>query len=124
VRDHKKLEVWRRARDLTVLTYNATESFPRRVWYDLCSQIRRSALSIASNIAEGAGRTSRAEFLNGLSIAAGSAAELQSQLSTAASLGYGDRDALQGLIADADELKAMISGLRKAVRTRRWWEEP
>ncbi len=76
----KELKIWNKAIDLTVDVYKATASFPSEERYGLTSQARRSAVSIPSNIAEGAGRNSNKEFSNFLGIANGSSYELQTQL--------------------------------------------
>lgn len=76
----KELKIWNRAIDLTVEVYRATDNFPKQEMYGLTSQIRRSAVSIPSNIAEGAGRNSDNEFKHFLGIASGSSYELQTQL--------------------------------------------
>ena len=75
-RPHKKLEVWQEAMALVARIYSLTEGFPKSEVYGLSSQMRRSAISIPSNIAEGAARKSNAEFLQFLSIAQGSLSEL------------------------------------------------
>ncbi|MFC1859599.1 four helix bundle protein [Thermodesulfobacteriota bacterium] len=76
---HEKLEVWQRSMDLAVEIYRVTETFPKEEVYSLTSQIRRCAVSIPSNVAEGAARNSRKEFARFLYIALGSAAELATQ---------------------------------------------
>ena len=76
----KELKIWNKAIDLTVAVYKATSSFPSDERFGLISQSRRSAVSIPSNIAEGAGRNSKKEFSNFLGIANGSSYELQTQL--------------------------------------------
>jgi four helix bundle protein len=78
VKSHADLDVWKRAVDLAADVYKVTASFPAEEKFGLVSQMRRSAVSIASNIAEGAARTSRREFMQFLSIASGSASELVS----------------------------------------------
>lgn len=87
VRDYRDLEVWREAMELAVLAYGATLRFPRSLSFGLADQIRRSAVSVPSNIAEGNARRFRAEFLQGLGIARGSLAELETQLLIAAKPG-------------------------------------
>lgn len=77
---HKDLIVWQKSIDLTVLIYELTEKFPREELYGLVAQMRRSAVSIASNIAEGRSRKTRKDFIQFLRISYGSAAELETQL--------------------------------------------
>lgn len=88
-RTHKDLLVWQRALCLAESIYVATRSFPVEERYGLSLQMRRAAVSIISNIAEGAGRRTRAEYLNFLHIARGSWAELDSQLILAVRLSFG-----------------------------------
>jgi four helix bundle protein len=86
----RDLQVWQRAIQLTVVIYRLTQGFPREEVYGLSSQIRRSAVSIPSNIAEGQGRLSVGEFRCFFGMARGSNHELQTQLEIARSLGFGD----------------------------------
>ena len=85
----RDLTVWQRAMQLTVAVYKLTQEFPREELYGLTSQIRRSVVSIPSNIAEGQGRASPAEFRQFLAIARGSNCEVQTQLEIARALDYG-----------------------------------
>ena len=77
MRDFRELLVWHKAHALTLSVYRATKSFPREELYSLTNQIRRSAVSIGANIAEGAGKNSRLEFGRFLQISLGSASELE-----------------------------------------------
>jgi four helix bundle protein len=79
-RKHHNLKVWQEAMQLVKAVYAATTSFPKEESYDLTSQIRRAAISISSNMAEGAARTGTKEFLRFLSIARGSLSELETQI--------------------------------------------
>jgi four helix bundle protein len=85
---YKDLIVWQKAMDLTEMVYQATKAFPREELYGLTNQVRRAAVSIPSNIAEGQARQSTAEFRNFLSLARGSLAEVETQLMIAQRLGY------------------------------------
>jgi four helix bundle protein len=85
---YKDLIVWREAKSLATTIYHATESFPKREWYGLTSQIRRSAVSVPSNIAEGQGRLTRGEFIQFLGHARGSLLELRTQLGIAVDLNH------------------------------------
>ncbi len=78
--NYKQLKVWEKAMELVVAIYEATADFPKTETYGLTSQIRRSAVSIASNIAEGAGRNSDKEFCHFLAVAHGSSYELETQI--------------------------------------------
>ena len=79
----KELKIWNKAIDLTVEIYKVTEKFPKEERYGLNSQIRRAAVSVPSNISEGAGRNSKGEFKQFLGIANGSSYEVQTQCSYA-----------------------------------------
>src|SRR5918912_1061382 len=88
MRPHEKLEVWNKAVDFVVALYKVTETFPKEEKFGLISQIRRAALSVPSNIAEGAARESGKEFIHFLSNAQGSASELSTELLIAHRLGF------------------------------------
>jgi four helix bundle protein len=85
---HKKLDVWNLAVELVSEVYRVTNSFPAREVYSLTDQIRRAAVSIPSNIAEGAGRHTKKEFVNYLHMAQGSLSELDTQSEIAKRIGY------------------------------------
>src|SRR5580698_8336474 len=91
VQSFRDLEVWQRSMELTVVTYRLTQKFPREEIFGISSQLRRAAVSIPSNIAEGQGRLNTREFRQYLGIARGSNCELQTQLEIARALGYGDQ---------------------------------
>jgi four helix bundle protein len=113
MKPHHKLTVWQKAIDLVVEVYRATEHFPKEEIYGLINQMRRAAVSIASNIAEGAARGSKAEFRKFLSIAQGSAAEPETQVIIAGRLGFPIE--AEKSISDLDEISRMIVGLRKTL---------
>lgn len=85
---HKKLDLWNTAMELAVTIYQATDSFPREERYSLTDQIRRAVSSVPSNVAEGAGRQTKKEFINYLHVAQGSLSELDTHLELAGRLGY------------------------------------
>ena len=99
-RSFRDLTVWQRAMQLTISIYRLTATFPKEEQYGLTNQLRRAAVSIPSNIAEGQGRSSSREFGQFLSIARGSLCELQTQLEIARLLEYGST----AKIKEADEL--------------------
>jgi four helix bundle protein len=106
---YKDLLVWQKAMALVTRVYVVTRSFPREEMYGLTSQIRRAAVSIPSNIAEGQARTTRGEFRHFLGIAKGSLAELDTQLIVAENLGYLAEPA--PLFDQLTEVGRMLSGL-------------
>lgn len=107
--------MWSRAHSFTLLTYKASQSFPKGEVYGLTSQLRRAAASIAMNIAEGCGRDSNADFGRFLSIATGSASEVEYQLLLAHDLGYLDSILYEKLGKEIVELRKMIIGYRSKV---------
>lgn len=116
-RPHKNLEVWKKGMELVSLIYRVTAEFPREEIYGLTSQMRRAAVSIPSNIAEGAARYSQKEFLQFLNIAGGSLSELDTQIELAVSLGFikaHDVDLLLGSVLDISKLLAgLVANVRR-----------
>lgn len=112
----ERLEVWQKSMQLAGEVYRATSSFPDHERFGLTSQIRRSAISISSNIAEGSGRTSDSEFARYLEIAYGSLMEVVSQAYLARQENYLDESQFQQMYQAADELGRMLSGFRKTLR--------
>ena len=108
VRTHKDLDVWKKAMDLAAQVDSLTARFPKGELYGLTSQIRRSAVFIPSNIAEGAARQSTKEFIHFLHIASGSVAELETQLLLATRMGFSSRD---NLLPQTEEIRKMLLGL-------------
>lgn len=118
VKDYRDLEVWKKAMDLVVESYELTKSFPKYEMYGLTNQLRRAAASIPANIAEGRQRQHSREFLRFLSIAAGSLAELETHLQIAGRLHYTDEHHLTSLLERTGEVGRMLTGLRKAIGKR------
>jgi four helix bundle protein len=116
--DYKQLIAWQKSIDVVELVYRATACFPRDEIYGLTNQLRRAAVSIPSNIAEGQGRSSKAEFDRFLLIANGSRQEVETQLVIAERLGYLEREQLTGLLDLLHEIGRIISGLRASLRRR------
>ena len=110
MRDFRGLKVWEKAHQLTLAVYQATRVFPSEERYGLTRQLRRSAASVPTNIAEGCGRDSERELRRFMRIAAGSASEAEYQLLLARDLGYLAPDAYQGLHSRVTEAKRMLSG--------------
>lgn len=115
IRTHKDLDVWRKSIDFVTRIYKATDCFPSREIYGLTSQIRRSAVSIPSNIAEGASRKSKVEFKQFLYIALSSGAELDTQLIISCNLKYLDEIQLKILVDELNSISRMIQGLIKSI---------
>jgi four helix bundle protein len=115
-RPHEQLDVWKEAMNLVETIYAFSAHFPSHEQYGLTGQIRRSAISVASNIAEGAARRSTAEYQRFLSIARGSLSELDTQLQIAARLEYGDIPAQMSL--RIDEIFAKLTALMNALAKR------
>lgn len=101
---------------ITKLTYQCSAAFPSDERFGLTSQIRRAAVSIPSNIAEGSGRGSVKDFSQFLSIATGSAYELETQLILAAEFGYLDETRLQSVLDELAELQRMLYGFQKSLQ--------
>lgn len=109
----KELKIWNKAIDLAVDVYKATSTFPNDERFGLTSQSRRAAVSIPSNIAEGAGRNSIKEFNHFLGIANGSSYELQTQLVVANRLAILESEILDPLLTQIDELQKMTYGFQQ-----------
>jgi four helix bundle protein len=110
-----KLLVWQRSHQLALDIYQQTRAFPSEERFGLTSQMRRAAVSVASNIAEGAKRRSNTDYARLLNIAEGSLAETESLLRLAKDLRFGRSEALHTLIAEADEISRMVYALRASV---------
>ncbi len=103
----KELKIWNKAIELSVAVYKATANFPKEEIYGLTSQIRRAAISVPSNISEGAGRNSNKEFIHFLGIANGSSYELQTQLIISNKLNLINDETLQSLLKEIEEIQKM-----------------
>ena len=114
----KDLIAWRKAMDLVNAVYDATDGFPKRETYSLTDQIRRAAVSIPSNIAEGQAHYSNREFLHFLRHARGSLAELETQLLIAQRRGYLSESHADTLLKLADELGRILSGLINSLKQK------
>src|SRR5215210_3247809 len=115
MRPHHKLEAWNQAVELVPEVYRKTNSFPKEERYGLTSQIRRAAVSVPANIAEGAARFSSKEFAHFLSNAQGSASELETELLIAHRLGYLDETNFSQLSSQLERIGRLITGLSKHV---------
>ena len=116
MRDHTKLRAFELADALALLVYRTTSTFPREEQFGLTSQIRRAAVSIASNIVEGSARYSSADYIRFLDMAYGSACELQYQLTLARRLEYLPTESSHELERAAKETCMVINGLIRSLR--------
>jgi four helix bundle protein len=112
----RDLIAWQKAMALVTEVYRVTETFPDRERFGLTNQVRRAAVSVASNIAEGKGRFSKKEFVHFLSTARGSLCEVQTQLEIGRNLGYVSQPAFEQLDETAREVGRVLNGLMKTVR--------
>ncbi len=118
MRPHEKLEVWQKAVEFVVLIYRRTKDFPSEEKFGLTSQIRRAAVSIPANIAEGAARQSDKEFLQFLAIAQGSCSEVETELLIASKLGSLKQPEYVELKAMADSIGRMLVGLSRHLKDK------
>jgi four helix bundle protein len=116
VRDYRELIAWQKAMDLVESVYRASGEFPQRETYGLSAQVRRAAVSIPSNIAEGQARYSTKDFLHFLSIARGSLKEVETQILIAHRLGYMNDQGKSSLIELSEEVSRLVSGLANSLR--------
>jgi four helix bundle protein len=117
VKTFRDLHVWQRSIELTVVVYRLTQAFPREEMFGLTSQLRRCAVSIPSNIAEGQGRLNTREFRQFLGIARGSTCELQTQLDIARRLALGNPQLLQEAESLSHEIGKMIFTILRKLKT-------
>lgn len=114
----KELKVWQKAIELVTDTYLKTQSFPKEEIYGLTSQIRRCAISIPSNIAEGCGRKTNKDFNNFLGISLGSAFEFETQLIICKNLGYIKESDFKFLESEIQHIQNMIIKLQSTIETK------
>jgi four helix bundle protein len=112
---HQRLDVWKKSIDLVKTVYQITGGFPAEEKFGLVSQMRRAAISIPSNISEGAGRNKPKEFSQFLGIAQGSAAELETQLIISRELDFLSTELAEKSIQDLNTISKMIIGLKKSL---------
>jgi len=110
---HKDLKVWQESKDLVTQIYSLTSKFPKEEIYSITAQIKRAAISVPSNIAEGAARDSNKEYLHFLYIALGSTAELDTQLIIAKDLTFITEKEFVDISKKIDQIGKMLSGLIK-----------
>lgn len=115
VRTHRDLNVWKKSIDLVTSIYKHTANYPKEEVYGLTNQIRRCAVSIPSNIAEGSARTTGKDFSRFLSISLGSLAELETQLIISRNLNYLSEKVVEELMFELISIRRMTLGLRKSI---------
>ena len=118
-RPHKKLDVWKNAMNLAVRIYEVTRAFPKEEIYGITSQLRRAAVSVPSNIAEGAARTSGKEFLQFINIAQGSLSEIDTQIELSNRLSYVADQTYKNLQEKIVIVSKQLYGRRRSVQTRK-----
>ncbi len=114
-RSYKDLVAWQKAMDLVTATYRSTVGFPKEEQFGLTSQLRRAAVSIPSNIAEGQGRLSEKEFRYSLGQARGSLMEVETQLQIAQNLGYLQAEQTRELLKECVEVGRILNGLLASI---------
>ncbi|MFA7273976.1 MAG: four helix bundle protein [Crocinitomicaceae bacterium] len=110
--NYKNLRIWSEAMDVATEVYKITREFPKEEIYGLTSQLRRAAVSVPSNIAEGSGRTTDKDFKNFLSFSLGSAFETTTQLELACRLEYCEREEINELLSKTESLQKQITAFR------------
>jgi len=118
MRPHERLDVWKKSIDFVVALYKATERFPKDEKFGLTSQLRRAAVSISANIAEGAARRTDKEFAYFLSNSQGSTSEVETELLIAYRLQYLPNETFRLLTSSLDEIGRMLTGLTQHVLQR------
>ena len=118
MQDFRNLKVWEKAHALTLEVYRVTRDFPREERFALVDQLRRSASSIPTNIAEGCGRETDRDFAQFINVAAGSASECEYQLLLAKDLGYIEGDVHRQLDERVNEVKRMLNALGRKLRAK------
>jgi four helix bundle protein len=115
VRSYRDLVAWQKSMELVVEVYSCTQSFPKSEIYGLVSQLRRAAVSVPSNIAEGHARQSTGEFKQFLGHALGSLMEMETQITIGERLGYIDSDQVKNLIGRTEEVGKIVNGLLRSL---------
>ena len=118
-RPHKKLEVWKNAMNLAVRIYALTGRFPKDEIYGITSQLRRAAVSVPSNIAEGAARTGRKEFLQFINIAQGSLSEIDTQIELSNRLKFLDDQQYKEIQERIVVVSKQLYGLRRSIQDKK-----
>ena len=118
MRNYRDLQVWSKSYALTLELYRSSRVFPKEELYGLTSQLRRAALSIGANLAEGCGRRTNAEMARFVRIAMGSASELDHHLLLCKDLGLLENDRYRGFARDLTEIRKMLSSLLNSIESK------
>jgi four helix bundle protein len=118
VSSYRDLEVWKKGLELAKAVYRVTEGFPKHEIYGLTSQVRRAAVPVPANIAEGHALSTTKGFIRHLSITRGSLAELETLMTLAEHLSYCQASVRTEILRQCDEVSRMLSGLRKSLARR------
>lgn len=119
ISDYRDLEVWRFSMDLVVECYRISAAFPNDERFGLTSQLRRAAVSVPANIAEGHGRSATGAFLNHLSIAAGSLKEVETHLLIAVRLSFVSTEDIRATLELSSRIGRMLTGLKRSLDPNR-----
>lgn len=119
MKDFRQLKVWEKSPQLALAVYKASKEFPKEELYGLTSQIRRASMSIPTNIAEGCGKYTDADFAKFLQMAMGSASETEYQLILARDLEFLPNNSYEKLHNDVEEVKRVLASLLNTIRTDR-----
>lgn len=114
---YRDLKVWRESMNFSLQIYRMTRGFPDEERFGMVSQLRRASVSIPSNLAEGHGRGSPAEMARFAAIAKGSLCEVETQLLLSAELGMADREEIDALLSQSDQISRMLAGLIRSSKT-------
>jgi four helix bundle protein len=118
LRTYRDLKVWQKTFDLCLTVCRVTASFPAEERFGLTAQIRRAAVSVPSNIAEGYARETTRDYIRHLWIARGSLAEVETQLMLSRELGMADRPSVEAVLTDVAEVERMLSALIRSLKER------
>ena len=118
IRSHRDLIVWQKAMDLVVSVYRETEAFPKTEIYGLTSQVRRAAVSVPANIAEGQGRRLAGEYIQFLAHARGSLLEVDTHLEIASRLGFVSPTTYSNLTDQLQEVRKLLNGLLRSLENK------
>jgi len=118
IKSYRDLEVWQKAMDLVIECYRMTTKFPKSEIYGLSSQLQRASVSLPANIAEGHQRQHSKEFLQHLSIACGSLAEVETHIQIAGRLGYVGEKQVDKILNKTSEVGRMLNGLRRSIEKK------